>query len=317
MTDFIEQLKTELKNKRNIKENSMDAYFRNLKIIMKLLNIEDPKNLDFLKDSKKVLEILKGKKDSTIRNYLASIVVFLSLDEGAKKQTDEYRTLMDAYNKQYSDMVKENKKTASQEINWTSMDELKKVLNSYKKELDRNNSLKKDTLTKKEFDLLQKYVTGSLYIGDIANPPLRLDYAPMDIINRKEYSKLTEEQKRERNYLITGKQKDFSIGEYKTNKTYGTKIIPVGKQLNTILNIWLKFNNKPFLLINSKGESMTANGLTKYLMKVFEPSGKKISASMLRHIYLTEKMGPIDEAKKSLSDKMLHSTAQQSDYIKK
>ena len=50
---------------------------------------------------------------------------------------------------------------------------------------------------------------------------------------------------------------------------------------------------------------MTANGLTKYLMKVFEPSGKQISASMLRHIYLTEKMGPIDEAKKSLSSALL------------
>lgn len=315
--NLIESLKNELENKRNIKPNSLDAYLRNLKILIRLLKVEEPKNLDFLNEPEKVIESLSGKKHSTIRNYLASIVVLLSLDDKKKEITDQYRSLMDSYNKQYADQVKEKQKTDSQEKNWTSMSELKKVLNTYKKELDIKNSLKKDELNKKEMDLLQKYVVGSLYIGDPANPPLRLDFAPMDIITKKEYNKLSEEEKVKKNYLVKGKKKEFSIGEYKTNKTYGTKLIPVGEKLNKILNLWLKYNKSKHLLLNSKGEPMTSNGLTKYLMKVFEPTNKKISASMLRHIFLTEKLKPIDDVKKEISDKMLHSTTQQSDYVKK
>ncbi len=318
MNGFFDDLKTKLESNRKVRPNSSSAYFSNLKLLVKILEMEqsEVKDLDFLLDIPKVLNVLEGKKNSTIRNYIASIVVFLSLYEKYDKTTDKYRELMEMYNKQYVDMVKDNKMTESQEKNWTSMEELKKVLSNYKKEIDSKGILKKDTLNRKEMDLLQKYLVGSLYIGDPNNPPLRLDYAPMKIISRKDYSKLTDNEKTKENYLINGRKKEFSIGEYKTNRTYGTRIIEVGSKLNTILNMWLKYNKSNYLLLNTKGEAMSPNGLTKYLIKVFEPTGKKISASLLRHIYLTNKIGPLDEAKKNISDKMLHSTNQQSDYVK-
>ena len=63
---------------------------------------------------------------------------------------------------------------------------------------------------------------------------------------------------------------------------------------------------------------MTPNGLTKYLNKTFEPTGKKnISSTMLRHIYITEKLGgPSIKEKKELADKMCHSVVQQEMYKK-
>ena len=63
---------------------------------------------------------------------------------------------------------------------------------------------------------------------------------------------------------------------------------------------------------------MTPNGLTKYLNKTFEPTGKKnISSTMLRHIYISEKLGgPTLKEKKALADKMGHSVATQEIYKK-
>jgi hypothetical protein len=63
---------------------------------------------------------------------------------------------------------------------------------------------------------------------------------------------------------------------------------------------------------------MTPNGLTKYLNKTFEPSGKSnISSSLIRHIFITEKIGgPTLKEKQELADKMGHSVGQQELYKK-
>lgn len=318
METFYNELKTKIISKRNIKDNSLKAYFRNLDKLIRLLDLNDVNNLDFLNNPDKIIKALDGKKHSTIRNYLASIVVFLSIYDNKKELTDKYRKLMEKYAKEYNEMVDENKMNKSQKENWTSLSALKKVLNDYKKQLNIKKSLQKNSLSRREFDLLQMYVAGSLYIADDENPPLRLDYAPMYIINKNEYDKLTDNEKKEKNYLVNQnrKTKYFSIGSYKTEGKYGTKIFPIGKKLNTVLNTWLKFNKTDKLLINSNDEIMSSNGLTKYLNKVFSPLKKNISASLLRHIYITENIKPITDKQKELAEKMLHSTNQQGDYIK-
>ena len=43
-----------------------------------------------------------------------------------------------------------------------------------------------DELTRKDKDLLQKWLVGSLYVIDNKNPPLRLDYTPLEIVNLKD-----------------------------------------------------------------------------------------------------------------------------------
>ena len=63
---------------------------------------------------------------------------------------------------------------------------------------------------------------------------------------------------------------------------------------------------------------MTSNGLTKYLNKTFEPSGKNnISSSMIRHIFITDKFPPQLKEKEEVASKMGHSVAQQELYAKK
>jgi len=117
--------------------------------------------------------------------------------------------------------------------------------------------------------------------------------------------------------LKSRNKKYFHFGEYKTAKKYGANVIPVGKKLNSVLNIWLRINPTDSLLLNSQGKPQTANGLGKYITKVFEPTGKKIGVNLLRHIFITEKFEPQLEEKKKVASQMGHSVGTQELYAKK
>jgi mevalonate pyrophosphate decarboxylase len=62
---------------------------------------------------------------------------------------------------------------------------------------------------------------------------------------------------------------------------------------------------------------MTANDLSKYIVKVFSPTGKKVGATMLRHIVISELFPARLEEQQKTADLMLHSTNQQNLYAKK
>ena len=318
--DFKTDITNAINKKRNVKESSLKAYILNLEKLLKLKGLDvNINNLNtLLKEPEEIIKLLENKKHSTIRNYLAAIVVYVSTLDEKTELLKKYRELMDQYNKQYLDHIKTNEKSEKQNKNWVSIEELQKVLKGYKSEMDKKGILKKDELTKKEMDLLQLWVIGNLYVGDNENPPLRNDYI-MDIIDEKDYNKLNETDKTKNNYLVVKNRsnKFFSVGSYKTESKYGIKKFKIGKDLNKVLNIWLKYNKTKHLLLNSKNEPLTPNGLTKYITKAFEPTGKKISSSLLRSIYITEKINPMVQQQKELADKMLHSAQiQQTVYNK-
>ena len=316
---FIETIKKEINEKRKLRPSSLNAYASNMNKLHKLMFDKEITGLDFLKNKKKVMETIEEKKLSTRKTYLAAIVVTLMAFDKNEDLIKYYRDEMEDLAKQFNADMEEQKKSETQDKNWVSLAALRKVMRKYRNELNEKGIFKKDAddLTNKEFDLLQKWIVSSLYILD-ENPPLRNDYI-MEVISNKEYDKLTEDQKREKNYLVikSRNNKMFSLGEYKTSGKYGTKTIPVGKKLNSALNIWLKFNKTGHLLLNSKKEPMTANGLTKYLQKTFSPTGKNISSSMIRHIFISDKFPAQNKEKEEVAEKMAHSVNQQTLYSKK
>ena len=317
---FLETLKSKINEKRNIRESSLNAYVFNINKLHKLMFDKEVENLNFLKKKDDVMKAIDEKKLSTRKSYLASIVVSLMAMDGDEKLIEFYRNEMEDLAKKFNEEMETQRKSETQDKNWVSLDKLRKVMRKYRNELNEKKIFQKDpdSLTNKEFDLMQKWVVSSLYILD-ENPPLRNDYL-MKVISQKDYDKLSEEEKKKQNYLVNKSRntKTFSLGEYKTAGKYGTKLIPVGKKLNSVLNIWLKFNKSGNLLLNSKKEPMTSNGLTKYLNKVFEPTGKNnISSSMIRHIFITDKFPPKLSEKQEVADKMGHSVSQQELYSKK
>lgn len=264
---------------------------------------------------------------NTRKNYLANIVSYIThMSEDQKVEVKEQYSLSDMLAKYRAKMMelcaicnnvaKSQQKTPKQEDDWMSLNELQKLRKEMLQKIkDKSNPTWKD---------IQPFFVSSLYLADESNPPIRNEYGDMTVVYEKDGIHSTDKT---RNYLvITGRNKKyFMLNDYKTVKTHGAKLFKVGPKLNKIINQFIKFHpidtdTKPEspLLFNTQGGALSRNGLTKYLQnKVFTKNDKKISSTMLRHIYISEKIeGPLLKVKEDLADKMCHSTNLQELYKK-
>jgi len=93
----------------------------------------------------------------------------------------------------------------------------------------------------------------------------------------------------------------------------------VGKHLFKVLKEWFKHNDGEYLLYNENGSPMTANQLGIRLKKIFNRTGKNITANLIRNIYISERF-PREEKveREEVASKMGHSVStQQNQYSKK
>jgi hypothetical protein len=292
----------------NLKENSIKAYI----IVLKKLNgNKEIKDLDFLADKEKIKEKLETLKLTTQRNYLTGVLVVLQAYDANQKLIDYYKNLINELNEQYTAIMSKNNKSEKQETNWTSIEELKKVFKDLEKEVLNMDLKNKIKIKPAEFTKLQDYLVAGLYT---LLPPVRLDFAPMFIIPSKTQAT------KGNNYLINSgrNKKSFYIQEFKNATSRGPQTIEIPPKLNTIINMFLKWNDTNFFLLNNRKELMSANGLGKLISKVFAPTGKKITINLLRSIYVSENVD-LDVVKKNakIAEAMMHSTdVQQSVYYK-
>jgi len=311
-------LEAQIDNIRNIKPKSLKAYMISLKKIYEAI---DDKGLDF--DDMKwlkgkyydnVIEFLETMKLPTRKNYISAIIVALSVHPVENKTIlIKYRNHLDGIATEYNKTIQSQEKSEKLSKNWTTMEELKKVVSRLKREVKERGLDKKDDWNNKNMELYQKYLVGSLYTD---MPPVRNDYASMDVIKFKDYDKLKNKNK---NYLVlVGSKKRFvSLGAYKTSDVYGVKTIQINPIINKIITKWLQHNKTGYFLINKQKKALSENSLTKLLNKTFESTGKSISSTIIRHIYLTELYGKVSKEKENDADAMMHSLETQRDYIKK
>mgnify|MGYP001406417424 FL=1 len=305
-----------IQESRDIKEKSINAYITSLKKIHNYIDGgNDFDSLKFLASNKfkEVLEFLDTLKLPTRKNYIAAILVALSSEKSPNdKLIEKYRNHLDILAVEYNKKIKSHEKSEKLEKNWVSMKELLDIVKRYKREIKERNLDKKDTFQKKDLDLYQKYLVGSLYT---ILPPLRNDYANMKVITFKEYENI-EDKKNNYLVIVSKSKKFFSFGAYKTSEVYGIKTLDIPRNLNNIINKWLERNKTGFFLINTKNEPLSENGLTKFLYKTFEDTGKNISSTIIRHVYLSDKYKDINEEKAKDAAQMLHSVGEQDNYIK-
>ena len=79
--------------------------------------------------------------------------------------------------------------------------------------IEKMNLLDKPTIKKAEYKVVQSWFIGSLYVADpIDHPPVRVDYAPMDIIQKNIYDKIEANSPEEKtNYLVLDGQKPLQF----------------------------------------------------------------------------------------------------------
>lgn len=314
-------LSDDIRKSRNIKEKSLNAYLIALKKMYRLISDNENydsslfNNVGFLKKKNynKIIDFLDTLKLPTRKNYLAAILVALTANDKDNEVIKQYRNHLETIAIEYQDQISTKKKSNKLSDNWVTMAELKKIVGRYKRNIKEKKLVSKEAFNNADFDLFQRFLIGSLYT---LLPPVRNDYADMEVISFKDYNKLKD---KDNNYLvIVGKNKKFfSFGAYKTSEVYGIKMVQIPAPLNKIINTWLNYNKTGYFIISKQKKPITDNGLTKLLYKTFSETGKNIGSTIIRHIYLSEKYGDINDEKEADSDAMMHSLATQKEYVKK
>ena len=293
MSNFRENIETELKEKRpNLNPSSLKTYVSILFNLNKKLN-PDNETLDWFNEDVQILEHLKEKSPQTRKTVLSALFVLTSNENYQSQMIDDCKLT--------NEMYKSQKKSQKEEDNWMNLSEIKEIYdNLYQRvSLMFSQKLIADYTTINNFILL-----GSLGGVSGLSPRRSKDYTEMKIKNYTNQD----------NFFKAGK---FYFNVYKTATDYGEQVIDVKQkapEFYKILNKWVKINPTEYLLFSSNKQKLTSPQITRMLNKLL---GKNVSSSMLRHIYLTEKYGDIQNEMEQTSKDMAHSSNMQSLYIKK
>lgn len=299
----MESLKKCIKEKRKIKNNSINLYIR---------SIEQLGGIDTLMNYDDVLEKIKKYKITTQKNKLTAVIVVLKCLDKDDKIIEKYSDKLKSLNDEYMTFLKDQKKTETQKDNWIDYSDLIKLSNKLMSRVKLEDIKNKDTLTVKEYDQLQQLVIIRTYI----DYPIRNNFSNMKIITIEDYNDLDDTEKNNNNYLVTNKNKKiFKINTFKNKNSLGSKSFEINAKLNNIINMWLKFNKSGYYLTKSDRKTpINSNGITKFLNKIFmKEFNKKISTSMLRHIQISHinkdkpTIKEIEQKENKVEDKFMHS----------
>ena len=288
-TNLAEEIK---KARPNLKDNTIKQYEMNLNKLKKLF---DSDNYDFLSNVDNVMNKIDNLHFTTQRNFLNAIIVLLmALNHTEKydKLLEEYGKKRDDFNDKYDEEQKSGIISDKQSKNFATIEEVYDGINKMGEEL--KPVMKKKEFSKKELQLLQAYVLFNIY----ARLPMRNDLAGMIAIKKRDYNKLSEEEKKENNYLVIEKNGLFFVlNKYKTSKKYEELDIPVeDKDLKKLLRYYLRQNGLGILFKTSTGKPITRIELSKILLKYSKKyMDKSISTTLLRKIYLSSKYGKLKE----------------------
>jgi len=168
----------------------------------------------------------------------------------------------------------------------------------------------KNKLTADQYDELLQAVVLGLYV--LLPPRRNMDYQKMLV------GAPTEDKSHN---FFDPKAKTFTFNAYKTQKTHGSTTETVPPLRFRLLKIYIKFNPlatkdaTPFpLLVFPNGKPFAAvNSITRVLNKIF---GKHFGSSMLRHSYLSNKYGKVEQEREKDAQAMGHNVSTQKEYIK-
>jgi hypothetical protein len=298
MVSRAEILENIIKNKDNLSEASARVYTARLFNIANDLALK--KIDEFASKSRLILEYVKKQPDTKAKSLLVALIAIVNKKAALatyKKKLAEYKDII---------AKEENKqeKTEKQADNWESWDDIIKTYHQIEDEV--LPLFKKTTWTGPNMKSMQQYVCLSLYC---LTPPRRIqDYTNFKI---KNINKKTDNYwDKDRNELV--------FNSYKTAKNYGEQRIPCPQGLETVFDLWYPIASRcsDYLLFNGYGDKLPQPTMTKLLNSIFN---KKISASMLRHIYISDvvlKDAPKNTELDKVAEAMGQSRAQQNLYRK-
>ena len=291
------------KARPNLKDSSINIYVRNLNKLKKIFNENDYKFLENYEDVEKILENLSYL---TVRNYYNAIIVLITALNGFDDElVDEYTVMRDELNEKYNkENTETNKISSKQEQNFITYNEVVDMLNKMADDLRILKIKKKKDIGVKERSLLQIFVIFNIYL----HIPLRNDVADLIKIQKREFNKIADDNKKENNYIVfENNNMFFSIGKYKTDKTYSTKIIEIPKELQKVIRFWKKisiYNDSEYLFLSATGKKLTRNELSQLMIrfsKLYLNDKAQLSTTILAKIVMSHHLGELKKKQEEMS----------------
>ena len=286
------------KNKPDLSDNSTKVYTTTLATLGNALGWTNPNF--FTTKFKDVLAYLKTQPPRRAKQLSSALISFVK-EKKALKAYKDFILEVAEINRQNDE---KQEKTPAQEENWESWSDIMKTYEQLKKEAYPLFSKEKPTpaniKTMRDLVILAFYTL---------IPPRRIqDYIDF---------KIKDINKEKDNYWDKEKH-ELVFNSYKTAKNYGQQRVDAPKELEDIFERWIPIAEEfsDYILFNGYGEKMAQPVLTKTINNIF---GKKISASMLRHIYISDvvlKDQPKLSDLKQVASDMGQSVAQQQLYKK-
>jgi integrase len=319
-TKYMLELRKKIMEERNVTETTVNNYLNNLFLINDRKSFS---NLTFLKkDKERILEYLKEFAEATQIAKLSAMVVALSTvkENHLYKTTHKFFSTMLNEKLGIRDEEDEKAKTLTKDEEaekWVSWDEVKSKWEALKEKVDEFKNDKFNSLVTRQFESMVDYLILSLYV---LQPPRRNnDFLHMFIVTKN-----SGDLDKNANYADMVNKK-FIYNVYKTAKHHGQEIVPMSDSLHEVLSTWLKFHpgnkssNMVKLFVNREGTPQTGvNYITLRLNKIFK---KKIGATQLRHIYISNEFKDIyspeiQEKMKRVAEEMGHSVSEQKKYYR-
>ena len=284
-------------NRPNLSAGSIKTYKSILKNVYDRCYKDTEYDYDKFDDSTRVLAHLKEIPFNKRKTVLAGLSVLTA-------NPDYTKVMMDDIHEYNADQLKQTK-TQAQEIGMIEPAEVEEIFSRL--ETNAKHCLKKAHQSPSDLNEIMKWVMLALTGGILQAPRRSLDFGCMKWRN---IDKSTD------NYVDI-KAGKFIFQNYKTEKSYGSQECEITKPLKVILNKWFRVipDGCDFVLFDNKMHSLSSPQMTHRLNEIF---GKKISTSMLRHIYLTKKFGGIDlDELQKTATAMGNSSMQALLYVKK
>lgn len=291
------------KARPNLKDSSINIYIRNLNKLKKIFNENDYKFLENYEDVEKILEDLSYL---TVRNYYNAIIVLITALNGFDDElVDQYTVMRDELNEKYNKQNTESNKISSkQEQNFITYNEVVDMLNKMADDLRILKIKQKKDIGVKERTLLQIFVIFNIYL----HIPLRNDVVDLIKITKRDFNKLLDDNKKENNYIVfENNNMFFSIGKYKTDKTYSTKIIEIPKELQKIIRFWKRisiYNDSEYLFLSATGKKLTRNELSQLMIrfsKLYLNDKAQLSTTMMAKITMSHHLGELKKKQEEMS----------------
>jgi len=284
-------------NKPNISESSIKTYGSLLKSFYYKNHEKDSElDCDWFNKQDEIVLLLKDKPASTRKTTYAALIAISS-------ENDKYKKALMEDGKKYQAFIDKQEKTETQEENWKNYDEIKAIFADMSKRVKPIlNS--KVPLDAKSYSMLLDFIIVCITSGIFISPRRSLDWIEL---------KIKSPDKAADNYI---EKNDFVFNKYKTAKFYGSQKVEMPKELKLILTKFIKLNPHEYLLTEFNGTRVSNVRLTQKLNNIFEG---KISTSMLRHIYLTDKLKDVPALNdlKEMASNMGHSVTEALQYVKK